>query len=141
MKWYPRKLEEERKRIFYEVMKLFPDDEIQWDELDKAFKDYTDKYGSEEAKAFYYYNRRFGDEGELYDIDGSFIQDKDGCVIQDWECNEDGYLRDGKGNRIYYKDGSPVTNIIMPDVIRKLYIEELEEDGVVIDEKEINSIW
>ncbi|MBP3870363.1 MAG: hypothetical protein J6E46_05255 [Faecalicoccus sp.] len=139
MRWIPRKVEEEYKKIFDEVLKILPDDENQNCDFSKVFNEYLEKYGSTEAKAFNTYMNRVGDEGEICDIDGSCILDKNGHWIQDWECHKDGYLRDSEGNNIYYKDGSRVPNIIMPDVIRTLYIEELEEIGIILDDEELKS--
>ena len=118
----PRKLlaecEKLEKMFLDTISKDWPDD------LSKAIRDHNDKYGSAELKAFEQYLSRTGDEGELREKDGSYILDQDGYRKQDWKNSEDGFLRDSKGNQIYYKDGSPIPNIEMPDCIRKMYEEE-----------------
>jgi hypothetical protein len=86
------------------------------------------------SKPIFVYHRKYGmmktnlqfrDEGELRDKDGSFICDEEVWPHQDWKNSKDGYLRDSKENRIFYKDGTPVPIIKMPELVRKMYEEEI----------------
>jgi hypothetical protein len=95
------------------------------EDFSAIFKWLIEEKGSEELKAFEQYSSRTGDEGELRDKDGSFICDEEVWPHQDWKNSKDGYLRDSKENRIFYKDGTPVPIIKMPELVRKMYEEEI----------------
>lgn len=126
MKWIPEIVLAEREKLFKEAFDSTPDD-CSGDELIRAYHELIEQFGSPELKAFEVYSSRFGDEGELLEKDGSYLLSKKGTCIQDWYNTEDGFLRDKDGNKVFYKDGTPVPNIEMPEIIQRLYD---EEDGL-----------
>lgn len=134
MRRIPKKIQDEDERLLPFVLEKVTNsnkDEkaTRKDVLEAAIEEVIEKYGSPERKAFHAYCKRIGDEHQLCEKDGRNMLDKNGDMIQTWNNSEDGFVRDRYGNKIYYKDGTPVPNVELPEIIRRLYDEESTLDG------------
>ena len=128
MRWVPKKVEDEWEKLAALAFEIVSDEDEEG-AFGRALQEVTEKYGNPEVKAFNAYCDRLGDENQLRDKDRSYIENQDGHWIQEWGNSEDGFVRDKNGNRVYYRDGTPVPNVEWPEIIQRLHDEEYGPDG------------
>lgn len=116
----PSQFEDEWLRLWNEAWEIFPEPDVQGvpDEEAEAVLaanvskvyEYIHQHMSPLMREFdEYYNGRCGDEGELYDKDGtSFVMDDNGYPVQEWQISPDRHIVDRQGKQLYYSDGEPI---------------------------------
>lgn len=75
---------------------------------DDDFNQWWNENSSDEMKAWERFKSFCGDEGELCDKDGSYLLNKEGEYITEWDVDQNGFLIDKDGEFILYSDGTRV---------------------------------
>ena len=104
----------------------------------KQWETYLLEHASPLLREWYeYYNSRCGDEGELYDCDGTFLIGERGYPIQRWEISNDHRIVDETGEQIYYSNGEPILAKKMSDEL----FEYLKQDGWFAEDATEEDMW
>ena len=126
-KYVPEVFQEEMMRLVHDYYARFSEEEMQDDFDEEDFNHWIDAHASPILKSYMEYDHFCGDEGELFEKDGSFMIDEDGYRIQDWTVDDQGHCYGRNGKQLFCSDGSPVIEPEMPSEL-KSYFEDGDEE-------------